>query len=59
MCPDRSESFATRPAAYLETNMPEVFTEGDVPHGSLKRCASAIGGGATAIAFVQQYLAGG
>jgi thioredoxin reductase (NADPH) len=43
----------------LEINMPEVFTKGDVPHGSLKRCASAIGGGATAIAFVQQYLSGG
>jgi NADPH2:quinone reductase len=30
-----------------------------VPHVSLKRCASAIGGGAMAMAFVKQHLAGG
>ena len=44
---------------YLETNMPGVFAAGDVRHGSVKRCASAVGEGAMAVAFVQRYLAGG
>jgi thioredoxin reductase (NADPH) len=34
---------------YLETNIPGVFAAGDVRHGSIKRCASAVGEGAMAI----------
>ena len=41
----------------LETSVPGVFAAGDVRHGSVKRCASAVGEGAMAIAFVQRYLA--
>jgi len=44
---------------YLETNMPGVFAAGDVRHGSVKRCASAVGEGAMAVALVHRYLAGG
>jgi len=44
---------------YLETNVPGVFAAGDVRHGSVKRCASAVGEGAMAVAFVHRYLAGG
>lgn len=43
---------------YLETNVPGVFAVGDVRHNSVKRCASAVGEGAMAIAFVHRYLAG-
>jgi len=42
---------------YLETNIPGVFAAGDVRHGSVKRCASAVGEGSMAIAFVHRYLA--
>jgi thioredoxin reductase (NADPH) len=41
---------------YLETNVPGVFAAGDVRHGSVKRCASAVGEGAMAIALVHRYL---
>lgn len=44
---------------YLETNVPGVFAAGDVRHGSVKRCASAVGEGAMAVAFVHRYLATG
>jgi len=44
---------------YLETNMPGVFAAGDVRHGSVKRCASAVGEGAMAVAFAHRYLARG
>ncbi len=44
---------------YLETNIPGVFAAGDVRHGSIKRCASAVGEGAMAVSFVHRYLAGG
>ena len=44
---------------FLETSMPGVFAAGDVRHGSVKRCASAVGEGAMAVAFVHRYLAGG
>jgi thioredoxin reductase (NADPH) len=43
---------------YLETSVPGVFAAGDVRHGSVKRCASAVGEGAMAIAFVGRYLSG-
>jgi thioredoxin reductase (NADPH) len=41
---------------YLETSVPGVFAAGDVRHGSVKRCASAVGEGAMAVAFVHRYL---
>jgi thioredoxin reductase (NADPH) len=44
---------------YLETSMPGIFAAGDVRHGSMKRCASAVGEGAMAVAFVHRYLQGG
>lgn len=42
---------------YLETSMPGLFAAGDVRHGSVKRCASAVGEGAMAVSFVHRYLA--
>jgi thioredoxin reductase (NADPH) len=44
---------------YLETSVPGVFAAGDVRHGSVKRCASAVGEGAMAVTFVHRYLANG
>ena len=44
---------------YLETNVPGVFAVGDVRHGAVKRCASAVGDGAMAVTFVHRYLAEG
>ena len=44
---------------YLETNVPGIFAAGDVRHGSVKRCASAVGEGAMAVTFVHRYLADG
>jgi thioredoxin reductase (NADPH) len=41
----------------LESSQPGVFIAGDVRHGSIKRVASAVGEGATAIALLQTYLA--
>jgi len=40
----------------LETSVPGIFAAGDVRHGSIKRCASGVGEGSMAIAFVHQYL---
>ena len=40
----------------LETNVPGIFACGDVRLGSIKRCASAVGEGSMAIAFVHQFL---
>jgi thioredoxin reductase (NADPH) len=44
---------------YLETNVPGLFAAGDVRHGSVKRCASAVGEGAMAVTFIHRYLAQG
>jgi thioredoxin reductase (NADPH) len=44
---------------YLETNIPGMFAAGDVRHGSVKSCASAVGEGAMAVAFVHRYLVSG
>jgi len=44
---------------YLETSMPGLFAAGDVRHGSVKRCASAVGEGAMAVTLVHRYLANG
>ena len=41
----------------LETSVPGIFVAGDVRHGSVKRCASAVGEGSIAIQFIHQYLA--
>jgi thioredoxin reductase (NADPH) len=40
----------------LETSVPGVFVAGDVRHGSIKRCASAVGEGSIAVQFVHQYM---
>jgi thioredoxin reductase (NADPH) len=44
---------------YLETNIPGLFAAGDVRHGSVKRCASAVGEGAMAVTLAHHYLAKG
>jgi thioredoxin reductase (NADPH) len=41
----------------LETSRPGVFAAGDVRSGSIKRVASAVGEGATAVRMIHQYLA--
>ncbi len=45
-----------RPPHLLETSVPGVFAVGDVRGGSTKRCASAVGEGAIAVALVHQVL---
>ena len=45
-----------RPPLLLETSMPGVFAAGDVRHRSIKRVASAVGDGATAIQLLHEYL---
>lgn len=47
----------TRPPLALETSVPGVFAAGDVRARSIKRVASAVGDGATAIRLVHDYLA--
>jgi thioredoxin reductase (NADPH) len=49
----------TRPPFPLETNLPGLFAAGDVRHGSTKRCATAVGEGAMAVALVHRHLADG
>jgi thioredoxin reductase (NADPH) len=44
---------------YMEMSIPGTFAAGDVRHGSVKRCASAVGEGAMAVTFVHRYLANG
>jgi thioredoxin reductase (NADPH) len=46
-----------RPPFLLETSMPGVFAAGDVRSGSIKRVASSVGEGATAVRLIHQYLA--
>ncbi len=48
---------ADRDPYLLESSVPGIFVAGDVRHGSVKRCASAVGEGSIAIQFVHQYLA--
>ena len=40
----------------LETSLPGVFAAGDVRGGSIKRVASAVGEGSTAISFVHKVI---
>jgi thioredoxin reductase (NADPH) len=40
----------------LETNIPGIFSVGDVRHGSIKRVASGVGEGSVAVQFIHQYL---
>jgi thioredoxin reductase (NADPH) len=46
----------TRQPYLLETTLPGVFAVGDVRNGSIKRVASAVGEGSTAISFVHKAL---
>ena len=41
----------------LETSVPAVYAAGDVRAGSIKRCATAVGEGASVVQFVHQRLA--
>ncbi len=41
----------------LETSVPGVYAAGDVRSGSTKRCATAVGEGATVVGFVHERLA--
>ena len=41
----------------LETNVPGIFSAGDVRHQSVKRVASAVGEGSIAVQFTHRYLA--
>ena len=47
-----------RPPMTFETSTPGVFAVGDGRHGSMKRVASAVGEGASAVQSVHQYLEG-
>jgi thioredoxin reductase (NADPH) len=40
----------------LETSVPGVYAAGDVRSGSIKRCATAVGEGATVVRFVHERL---
>jgi thioredoxin reductase (NADPH) len=65
--PDLMHGHGGRPAGWtldrapyhLETNVPGLFAAGDVRHGSVKRCASAVGEGAMAVTLVHRYLVEG
>jgi thioredoxin reductase (NADPH) len=45
-----------RPPAALESSLPGVFAAGDIRHRSVKRVASAVGGGAVVVDQVHQLL---
>ena len=44
-------------ADLLETSVPGVYAAGDVRAGSIKRCATAVGEGATVVQFVHERVA--
>ena len=44
-------------SSLLETSVPRVYAAGDVRSGSIKRCATAVGEGATVVRFVHEHLA--
>lgn len=57
--PDRSDPSWWPPGRVplpLETSIPGVFAIGDVRYRSIKRVASAVGDGATAVRLVHEYL---
>ena len=41
----------------LETSVPGIYAAGDVRSGSIKRCATAVGEGATVVRLVHERLA--
>ena len=49
-------SGAHRDPFLLESSIAGVFAVGDVRHRSMKRVASAVGEGSTAVSFIHQYL---
>jgi thioredoxin reductase (NADPH) len=59
LCAEAARSWwpLPRDPLFLESSQPGLFIAGDVRHGSIKRVASAVGEGATAIALVHSYLA--
>ena len=53
----RSAGWKLKRDPYLmETSVPGIFATGDVRHGVIRRVASAVGQGSTAISFVHEYL---
>ena len=53
----RPEGWTLKRDPYLlETNVPGIFAVGDVRQGVVRRVASAVGQGSTAISMVHQYL---
>ncbi len=53
----RPEGWQLERSPYLlETNVPGIFAVGDVRDGVVRRVASAVGQGSTAISMVHQYL---
>ena len=52
-----SPIFAEREPLPFETSAPGVFAVGDVRLGSMKRVASAVGEGSSAVRAVHEYLA--
>jgi thioredoxin reductase (NADPH) len=55
--PDTGQDWPLRrPPFLLETTTPGVFAAGDVRRGSMKRVASAVGDGSTAIRLIHDYL---
>jgi thioredoxin reductase (NADPH) len=52
----RTAAGQARDPFLLETSVAGVFAAGDVRHRSMKRVASAVGEGSTAVSFIHQYL---
>jgi thioredoxin reductase (NADPH) len=40
----------------LETSVPGVYAAGDIRSGSIKRCATAVGEGATVVRFIHEHM---
>jgi thioredoxin reductase (NADPH) len=54
---NRSAEWKLKRDPYLmETSVPGIFATGDVRHGVIRRVASAVGQGSTAISLVHEYL---
>ena len=53
----RGPQFAARGPLPFETSVPGIFAVGDVRSGSLKRVASAVGEGSSAVRSVYEHLA--